>query len=164
LIAKQLVKASGCGTKQLFSNQLVSIRCTKVESRRLGRYTAAPRNPLRRTQACRAPTQLPKAQTMIEIEYIVKDQNGVERLRTTDKKAADAYDKALENADRLAQLLRDDKVLPNLADADLEELTIYLARNAKNVERVLRGKSPEPSKTDSALDENDNIAPLKAAS
>ncbi|MGB5733238.1 MAG: YebG family protein [Thiohalocapsa sp.] len=101
---------------------------------------------------------------MIEIEYIVKDQNGVERLRTTDKKAADAYDKALENADRLAQLLRDDKVLPNLADADLEELTIYLARNAKNVERVLRGKSPEPSKTDSALDENDNIAPLKAAS
>jgi dsDNA-binding SOS-regulon protein len=82
---------------------------------------------------------------MIEIEYIVKDRNGVERLRTTDKKAADAYDKALEIADRLAQMLRDDKVVPALAETDMEELTIYLARNAKNVERVLKGKEPEPT-------------------
>ena len=101
---------------------------------------------------------------MIEIEYIVKDQNGVERLRTTDKKAADAYDKALENADRLAQLLRDDNVLPNLADTDLEELTIYLARNAKNVERVLRGKAPEPSEADSAPQTDEKVASLKVAS
>ena len=116
---------------------------------------------------------------MIEIEYIVKDRNGVERLRTTDKKAADAYDKALENADRLAQMLRDDNVLPELRDADLEELTIYLSRNAKNVERVLRGKEPEPSaapeagsdpgsnsgsKMGSNRDAGSNVAALKAAS
>jgi len=82
---------------------------------------------------------------LIEIEYIVKDKKGTERLRTADKKAADAYDKALEIAERLAQLLRDDQVLPELADADLEELTIYLARNARNIERVLKGKAPEPS-------------------
>ncbi|MBK5938170.1 YebG family protein [Halochromatium roseum] len=82
---------------------------------------------------------------MIEIEYIVKDKHGTERLRTADKKAADAYDKALEIADRLAQLLRDDQILPALPDADLEELTIYLARNARNVERVLKGKEPEPT-------------------
>jgi hypothetical protein len=81
---------------------------------------------------------------MIEIEYIVKDSNGVERLRTTDKKAADAYDRALENAERLAQMIRDDQVLPQLPDADLEELTIYLARNARDVERILKGKAPEP--------------------
>jgi dsDNA-binding SOS-regulon protein len=81
---------------------------------------------------------------MIEIEYIVKDRHGVERLRTADKKAADAYDKVLENADRLAQMLRDDGVLPELGDTDLEELTIYLARNARSVERVLKGKAPEP--------------------
>lgn len=81
---------------------------------------------------------------MIEIEYIVKDRNGVERLRTADKKAADAYDRVLENADRLGQLLRDDQVLPELADADLEELTIYLARNARQVDRILKGKPPEP--------------------
>lgn len=82
---------------------------------------------------------------MIEIEYIVKDKNGTERLRTADKKAADAYDKALDIADRLAQLLRDDQVLPDMRDADLEELTIYMARNARNVERVLKGREPEPS-------------------
>lgn len=79
---------------------------------------------------------------MIEIEYIVKDQNGVERMRTTDRKAADAYDRALEIAEQLAVLLRADGVLPALPDADLEELTIYLARNARNVERVLKGKAP----------------------
>jgi len=114
---------------------------------------------------------------MIEIEYIVKDQNGVERLRTTDKKAADAYDKALENADRLAQMLRADKVLPELPDADLEELTIYLSRNAKNVERVLKGKQPErpgpeadsrnsasPAETEADTATATNVAALKAAS
>ena len=57
--------------------------------------------------------------------------------------SADAYDKALDNAERLAQLLRHDKVLPDLSETDLEELTIYLARNARNVERVLKGKEPQ---------------------
>lgn len=80
---------------------------------------------------------------MIEIEYIVKDKKGVEKLRTADKKAADAYDRALDNADLLQQLLQHDKVLPKLSDADLETLTIYLALNAKNVERALKGKAPE---------------------
>jgi uncharacterized protein len=37
---------------------------------------------------------------MIEIAYIVRDRRGVERLRTADKKAAEAYDRILENAER----------------------------------------------------------------
>jgi uncharacterized protein len=100
---------------------------------------------------------------VIEIEYIVKDHKGTERLRTTDKKAADAYDKALENADRLARLLRHDKVLPDLSETDLEELTIYLARNAKNVERVLKGKEPEPDQGEEQIAAADNVARLKTA-
>jgi dsDNA-binding SOS-regulon protein len=100
---------------------------------------------------------------VIEIEYVVKDQKGAERLRTTDKKAADAYDKALDNAERLASLLRHDKVLPNLSEADLEELTIYLARNAKNVERALKGKEPELGQGEEEPAAADNIARLKAA-
>jgi dsDNA-binding SOS-regulon protein len=105
---------------------------------------------------------------LIEIEYIVKDKHGVERLRTADKKVADAYDKALDIADRLAQLLREDQVLPDLAEPDLEELTIYLARNARNVERVLKGKEPEPSppsprRDDAEGDADSNVTPLKAA-
>lgn len=82
---------------------------------------------------------------MIEIEYIVKDNKGVEKLRTTDKKAADAYDKALDNADLLTELFRHDKVLPDLSDDDMESLTIYLALNARNVEKAFKGKSPELS-------------------
>ena len=100
---------------------------------------------------------------MIEIEYVVRDHKGTERLRTTDKKAADAYDKALENAERLARLLRHDKVLPELSDSDLEELTIYLARNAKNVERALKGKEPELGQGEQESAAADNIARMKVA-
>jgi hypothetical protein len=100
---------------------------------------------------------------VIEIEYVVKDHHGAERLRTTDKKAADAYDKALENADRLARLLRHDKVLPDLSESDLEDLTIYLARNAKNVERALKGKEPEMGLAEEEAAAADNVAQLKAA-
>jgi len=99
---------------------------------------------------------------VIEIEYVVKDHKGTERLRTTDKKAADAYDKALDNADRLARLLRYDKVLPELSEDDLEALTIYLARNAKNVERALKGKEPELGPGEEEPAAADNVARLKA--
>lgn len=101
---------------------------------------------------------------MIEIEYIVKDKHGMERLRTADKKAADAYDKALDIADRLAQLIRDDQVLPDLSDGELEELTIYMARNARNVERVLKGKEPEPSPPSGKRDDRSDSAPAKPES
>lgn len=100
---------------------------------------------------------------MIEIEYIVKDSNGVERLRTTDKKAADAYDRALDNAERLAEMIRADNVLPSLSDTDLEELTIYLARNARDVERILKGKAPEREPAETSAPATDNVAPIKAA-
>ena len=81
---------------------------------------------------------------MIEIEYIVKDRRGVERLRTADKKAADAYDRMLENAERLADWLRAGSVLPTLPDEDLETLTVHLARHAREVELILKGKPVEP--------------------
>ncbi|WP_296806439.1 YebG family protein [Thiocapsa sp.] len=111
---------------------------------------------------------------MIEIEYVVRDQKGAERLRTTDKKAADAYDKALESAERLAELLRHDKVLPDLPESDLEDLTIYLARNAKTVERILKGKSAEIETVETEKGDivkgaeqpeaTSKVAPLRAAS
>jgi uncharacterized protein len=104
---------------------------------------------------------------MIEIEYIVKDSHGVERLRTTDKKAADAYDRMLERAERLAEMLRADNVLPALPDTELEELTIYLARHAGDVERILKGKplqrKPEAQPAASATDSTDAVAAIKTA-
>jgi dsDNA-binding SOS-regulon protein len=102
---------------------------------------------------------------MIEIEYIVRDQKGVERLRTTDKKAADAYDRALESAERLAELLRQDEVVPGLSEREMEDLTIYLVRNAKAVERILKGKSVETA-ADPEFDTKDpsaTVTTLRAA-
>ena len=105
---------------------------------------------------------------MIEIEYIVKDRRGVERLRTADKKAADAYDRILENAERLAQWLRADQVLPNLPEPDLENLTIYLARHAREVEQMLKGKpverepSTEPESEPAPESLPEKVAPLKS--
>ncbi|MGB0833080.1 MAG: YebG family protein [Psychrobium sp.] len=99
---------------------------------------------------------------MIEIEYIVKDKRGVEKLRTADKKAADAYDKALDNAELLQQLLRHDNVLPKLKEDDLETLTIYLALNAKNVEKALKGKQPELSGTETS--DESNVTSIEEAS
>jgi uncharacterized protein len=80
---------------------------------------------------------------MIEIEYIVRDRRGVERLRTADKKAAEAYDRILENAERLADWLRAGSVLPTLPDDELETLTVHLARHAREVELILKGKPVE---------------------
>jgi len=53
--------------------------------------------------------------------------------------------------------------LPDLSETDLEELTIYLARNAKNVERALKGKEPELGQREEEPATVDNIARLKAA-
>lgn len=106
---------------------------------------------------------------MIEIEYIVRDRKGVEKLRTADKKAADAYDRALETAERLADLLRRDRVLPDLSDPDMEELTIYLARNARSLERILKGKGADPEPMSEPVAEpqaggtSDKVATLRVA-
>jgi len=56
-----------------------------------------------------------------------------------------------------------DPHLPELSDSDLEELTIYLARNAKNVERALKGKEPELGQGEEEPAAADNVARLKAA-
>ena len=105
---------------------------------------------------------------MIEIEYIVRDRRGVERLRTADKKAAEAYDRILENAERLADWLRAGSVLPSLPDDDLETLTVHLARHAREVELILKGKPVEPesgagsASTPEIRTENAQPVPLKA--
>jgi len=75
---------------------------------------------------------------------------------------ADAYDKALETAERLADLLRHDGVLPGLAESDMEELTIYLARNARNIERILKGKEPDLVAEVEVVAVTDKVAPLRA--
>ena len=56
---------------------------------------------------------------------------------------ADAYDKIIEAAGDLAELIERSKI--EIDEFDLEELTIYLARNARTVIRILKPlKRPWP--------------------
>ena len=44
----------------------------------------------------------------------------------------------------------------------MEELTIYLARNARNIERILKGKEPDLAAEAEVVAATDKVAPLRA--
>ena len=69
----------------------------------------------------------------ITTQYVVSHK-GVEKLVTTDKKAADQYDKMLDVADNLAVYIEAKGI--KLDEAVAEELSIMLAKNDKRFKRV----------------------------
>lgn len=76
----------------------------------------------------------------ITVQYVVTHKE-VEKLVTTDKKAADQYDKMLDAADNLAGYLSAMGV--KLEEDKLEELSIILAKNKDAVSKLLKGGSLE---------------------
>ena len=72
----------------------------------------------------------------ITTQYVVSHK-GVEKLVTTDKKAADQYDKMLDVADNLAVYIEAKGI--KLDEAIAEELSIMLAKNKDNVGKLLKG-------------------------
>lgn len=76
----------------------------------------------------------------IIIQYVV-EHNGVEKLVTTDKKAADQYDKMLEIADNLATYITAKGIKLDLSIA--EELSVLLAKNKDAVAKLLKGTNAE---------------------
>ncbi len=76
----------------------------------------------------------------ITTQYVVSHK-GVEKLVTTDKKAADQYDKMLDVADNLAVYL-DAKGI-KLEESVAEELSIMLAKNKDNVAKLLKGTAAD---------------------
>lgn len=65
---------------------------------------------------------------------------GKEVFVTPDKKAADAYDKMLDTAEQLSALIGARSGV-TLSEADLETLSIFLAKNREPVTALLKGKS-----------------------
>jgi len=57
-------------------------------------------------------------------------------LQTLDKKEANAYDKMIDAAADLAELIEMNKIA--MDEYALEELTIFLASNAQEVKRILK--------------------------
>ena len=72
----------------------------------------------------------------ITTQYVVSHK-GVEKLVTTDKKAADQYDKMLDVADNLAVYIEAKGI--KLDEAVAEALTIMLAKNKDNLTKLLKG-------------------------
>lgn len=71
----------------------------------------------------------------ITTQYVVSHK-GVEKLVTTDKKAADQYDKMLDVADNLAVYIEAKGI--KLDEAVAEELSIMLAKNKDNLTKLLK--------------------------
>ena len=90
----------------------------------------------------------------VEIKYVVV-RNGEEKMTFVSKKEADAYDKMLDMADELGQLLQQGPV--SLDENQCEALGLYLAQQRDPLSQILKGSrlaeaapspSPRKAKTD----------------
>jgi uncharacterized protein len=93
-------------------------------------------------------------------KYIVV-RDGVELdLVFTDKKEAEAYDKMLDAAQELAVLIKQGDLQIDVDDRIIDEISVYMAKNAPAVAKIL--KSVRPIK--SASNDAEKVAPVDAES
>lgn len=85
--------------------------------------------------------------------FIVRD--GVELDKVfTDKKEAEGYDKMLDAAEKLAEIIRQAELPEKLDATVIDEISICLAKNAPEVTKILKGvravtaKKPAPQQSD----------------
>ncbi|MDX2322469.1 MAG: YebG family protein [Moritella sp.] len=70
------------------------------------------------------------------VKYVV-ERNGVEKMTSTSKKEADAYDKMLDVADGLTDFISTSSLA--IDDRLAEELALYLAQNSASLQQILKG-------------------------
>ena len=80
---------------------------------------------------------------MAVITRFIVVRNGVELDKVFDvKKEADAYDKMLDAAENLAVFIKKSDLRIDIDAKTVEEISIYLAKNAPEVTNILRGIKP----------------------
>jgi len=79
----------------------------------------------------------------VESRFVVI-RNGVEVQTFMDKKAADEYDKMLDMADNLSEMLADAPI--ELSEKMTEELSIFFAQNREDVLIALQAKKAKVAK------------------
>ena len=80
---------------------------------------------------------------MAVITRFIVVRNGVELDKVFEvKKEADAYDKMLDAAENLAVFIKKSDLQIDLDAKTVEEISIYLAKNAPEVTNILRGIKP----------------------
>jgi len=93
---------------------------------------------------------------MAVITRFIVVRNGVELDKVFDvKKEADAYDKMLDAAENLAAFIKKSDLKIDLDVKTVEEISIYLAKNATEVINILRGikpKTPSAAKIEKPAD------------
>ncbi|MDN3717451.1 multidrug DMT transporter permease [Vibrio breoganii] len=78
------------------------------------------------------------------VKYVV-ERNGEEKMTFTSKAEADAYDKMLDMADELFELLGNSEIITD--EGQQEELSMYLAKHKEEVLYALGAKrKPAPKK------------------
>ena len=70
------------------------------------------------------------------VKYVV-ERNGVEKMTSTSKKEADAYDKMLDVADGLTDFIGTSPL--EIDDRLTEELALYLAQHSASLQVILKG-------------------------
>ena len=77
--------------------------------------------------------------------FIIRD--GVELDKVfTDKKEAEAFDKMLDAADKLAEIIKQAELPEKLSEDTIREVAVCLAKKAPEVVQALKGIKPEPAK------------------
>ncbi len=77
------------------------------------------------------------------VKYVV-ERNGEEKMTFTSKAEADAYDKMLDTADELFELLGKSELIND--DTQREDLSLYLAQNKEEVLFALGAKRRQVKK------------------
>jgi dsDNA-binding SOS-regulon protein len=98
---------------------------------------------------------------MAVITRFIVVRNGVELDKVFDlKKEADAYDKMLDAAENLAVFIKKSDLQVDLDAKTVEEISIYLAKNAPEVTNILRGIKPIPP-SDAKIEKPADPAPVE---
>jgi len=80
---------------------------------------------------------------MAVITRYVVVRNGIEYESVfTDKKKAEAYDRMLEAAEQLGDLIHGADLDPPVDDAAVKAIAVYLAENGPRVTAILKGVKP----------------------
>jgi uncharacterized protein len=98
---------------------------------------------------------------MAVITRFIVVRNGVELDKVFDiKKEADAYDKMLDAAENLAVFIKKGDLQIDLDAKTVEEISIYLAKNAPEVTNILRGIKPT-TRSDAKIEKPADPTPVE---
>jgi dsDNA-binding SOS-regulon protein len=100
---------------------------------------------------------------MAVITRFIVVRNGVELDKVfEDKKEADAYDKMLDAADNLAAFIKQGDLQIDLDVKTVDAVAIYLAKNAPEVTRILKGLKPMAPVAPAGADSEKPVDPAPA--